>query len=184
LSAVDLLPETPVAKGQFLAPPRSRRIAWLVLVYVNALTIVFVWRVSRSLAMLLSSFDLVMVLFIVGVAFLGFVVRSSRLRVDADGVHWGWELLGFRIRKDKLACARVYRDAVAVVPRRGFPWYLSARDWHPWPAVLTAFRQSGLPLQTHDRRAPLRAKLQGYGLFLDTVLILSSLVLTTLLFTS
>jgi hypothetical protein len=119
-----------------------------------------------------------MPLFNVCLSGLGLIVRSAHLRFDKEGIHWGWGTLGFRMRARRIGIVRQYRGGVAVVPRRGTPWYLSARDWSPWASVGDAVRESGLPTETFDRRAPFWARLQGYGVALDLLLILAFLTAT------
>jgi hypothetical protein len=107
------------------------------------------------------------------IALLAFVVRQARLRVDTDGVRWGYTAIGFRLRRDALRVARVYTDAIALVPQRGFTsWYLGRRDWDRFDDVVKAFKRAGLPVEDMARGAPLYGKLQIYGLALDALYVL------------
>jgi hypothetical protein len=103
------------------------------------------------------------------------VIRSARLGVDDDGVSWGWGDLSFGVSRERIRVCRLYRGSAAVVMRRGSTWYLSGRDYTPFFEVMAALRRAGLPLEEHDRGAPLRARLQAYGLALDVLLVLSIL---------
>lgn len=172
------------AAGEFRAPLGARRLASAALIYVGV-TATFAMLQGVAVARATPFTDraaigVVLPVFCGLVAFIAWGVRIGRLQVDADGVAWGVGGLRFRMRGDRILVARLYRDAVAVVPRygTGMPWYLSARDWTPWTEVARAFRRSGLPLEVHDRRAPLIAKLQGYGLALDLILVLNALIAT------
>jgi hypothetical protein len=60
---------------------------------------------------------------------------------------------------------------VALEARRGSWWFLAARDWDRFEALVRQLRRSELPLLDHDRAAPLRARLQSYGRFLDLLLL-------------
>lgn len=109
-----------------------------------------------------------------GFAAVGLAVRRARVSVDASGVRWGWSWLGFRLERDKIRAVDVYRDAVALRPRRGSTWFLSARDWERYDALALAVERSGLPVTRHgDRGAPIGAKLQSYGRVLDGLLLLT-----------
>jgi hypothetical protein len=74
-----------------------------------------------------------------------------------------------------MAAIEVYRDAVAVVQRRGSTWFVSGHDWDLFDRVPGALRRAGLPAESHDRRAPLRARMQSYGTVLDLLLVADAL---------
>src|SRR5690606_26761851 len=114
----------------------------------------------------------------VSVAAVGLAVRRARLRVDADGIRWGWHVMGFRMRRDRLREVRAYSDAIAVTPRRGSTWYLTRRDWSSFERMVDALGSARLPLVRATGRAPFGARLQGYGLVLDGLLVANSLVAT------
>jgi hypothetical protein len=109
------------------------------------------------------------------VAGVGHAVRRARLRIDADGVRWGWNDFGFRAARDDIVGIDVYQDAVAFQQRRKSTWYVSARDWDHFERVPTALRRAGLPIEVHARRAPLGARLQSYGTVLDLLLVADAL---------
>jgi hypothetical protein len=178
MSLVDALREIGggPAAGEFRAPRRARQLASLALGLVGALSL---WSFLQGMARWRqtplateAALSLILPCFFASVAFVGWAVRMGRLRIDADGVRWGFARLGFRMRLGDLRVARLYRDAVALVPRRGFAWYLSGRDWESWPLVPAAFRRAAIPVEAHDRRAPFLARMQGYGLTLDVILVL------------
>ena len=109
-----------------------------------------------------------------GFAAVGLAVRRARVSVDASGVRWGWSWLGFRMERDRIKEVVVYRDAVAIRPRRGSTWFLSARDWERYEALALAVERSGLPVtRQDDRGAPIAARLQSYGRVLDGLLVIT-----------
>jgi hypothetical protein len=59
---------------------------------------------------------------------------------------------------------------VALEARRGSWWFLAARDWERFDALVRQLRRAALPLTEHERTAPLRARLQSYGRALDLML--------------
>jgi len=163
-----------VAAGEFVARPRARRLARSVFFYViglGAITWVLAARhwFTPGVEVLLAA----PVLFI-GVGSVGYAVRAARLRVDVDGVRWGWRAYGFVMRADRLAHVRVYRDAIAVVSRRGSTWYLARRDWARFERVAAALRDAGIEIERVAARAPLRAQLQAFGIALDVLLCLNA----------
>jgi hypothetical protein len=116
------------------------------------------------------------------VALLGVLTRSARLRVDTDGVAWGWGGLVVRMRRAAVRVVRVYTTStVALVPRLGFTWHLSGRDWERFADFPEALRECGFPVDDARRAAPLLSRLQGYGLALD-LLLLANVVLALLVF--
>jgi hypothetical protein len=62
---------------------------------------------------------------------------------------------------------------VALEARRGSWWFIAARDWDRYDAIVRHLRRADLPITDHDGTAPLRARLQSYGRFLDGLLVLS-----------
>jgi len=174
MSAVDAPPGIAfagTAAGEFVANKRARRLARLVFYYTFAVglaTWTLAWR-NRGhpgIEVLLSA----PVLFI-GIGTLGYAVRAARLRVDVAGVRWGWSFYGFRMSGERITRARVYRDAVALSSRRGSTWYLARRDWRHFDNVGRALKRAGIPFERIARRAPLRARLQAFGLALDLLLV-------------
>jgi hypothetical protein len=79
----------------------------------------------------------------------------------------------------RIQVARLHPNAVVLAQvRTGFVWCLSGRDWAPFADVLRAFRKSGLPVEEHPEPAPLRARMQAYGLALDLILVANVLLVT------
>lgn len=174
MSAVDAPPGVAfagTAAGEFVSRRRARRLARVVFYYVFALGLL-TWSLARQhwfqpgIEVLFAA----PVLFI-GIGTLGFAVRQARLRVDVDGVRWGWGFYGFRMSNDRIKKTRVYDDAIAFESRRGSTWYVAARDWHRFDGVARALRRAGMSYERHRRRAPLRARLQSFGIALDLLLV-------------
>jgi len=174
VSVVDLPPGiglvgTPL--GSFHAPRRARRLA-AAAVAISAVLGVLTWYfVSRHPWRRGATLQITLPLALLAVALLGLAVRSAALAVTRDGVRWGWSVLGFHQEAARLACAHVYRDGIALEARRGSWWFLAARDWDRFDLLVRQLHRSELPLAEHDRRAPLRARLQSYGRFLDLLLL-------------
>jgi hypothetical protein len=170
VSAVDAPPGIAfagVAAGELAARPGPRRLARVVLVYVLAVGALALALARRR--WYLPGIELLLVAppSCMSVAVVGWAVRSARLRIDADGVRWGWDGLGFRMTRERLASVRIYDDTVALRPRRGSTWYLARRDWDGFDRVAPALRRAGLKTERRPGRAPLAARLQSYGLVLD-----------------
>ena len=107
------------------------------------------------------------------------VIREARVSVDEDGVRWGWSGgVGFRLARRRIATALVYEDAVALKLGRGSTWYLSGRDYTPYRELVAALKRNGMPVVDAGRRAPLRARLQAYGVALDILLVVAILAVT------
>jgi hypothetical protein len=173
--------------GELGAPRGARVRAAVGLVYIGVAAGLGLWRAASfenivragEAAAALASMLCVLCL---AVAVLVIVVRSARLSVDERGVTWGFRGFSFHVPRARIKVARLYRDAVAVVPQRGFPWYLSARDYTPFAQLVAGFRRSGVTLEERsERRAPLRARLQAYGMALDVLLALDAVGATFLL---
>jgi hypothetical protein len=174
MSAVDAPPGIAfagVAAGEFVSRPRPRRLAsrvmLLVLITGTATLAIGIKRAPAATAELLLAVPLVCW----SVAAVGFAVRRARLRIDRDGVRWGWNDIGFRVTRDRMNRIDLYRDAIAVRQRRGSTWYVSGHDWDLFQRMPGALRRAGLPVETHERRAPLGARLQSYGIVLDLLLL-------------
>jgi hypothetical protein len=105
------------------------------------------------------------------VAGVGYAVRRARLRIDRDGVRWGWHDIGFRVTRDRMQRIDLYSDAIAVRQKRGSTWYLSGHDWDLFGRMPGVLRRAALPVETHERSAPLAARLQSYGIVLDLLLL-------------
>jgi hypothetical protein len=176
VSAVDLPPGiglqgTPL--GLYRAPRRARRLAWLAMTTVIVLGGITWGLVSRHPYAQHASTQVVLPLAFALFALLGFVVRSAKIAITRDGVRWGWEQINFTQESRTLACAHVWRDGVTLQSRRGGTWFLGARDWDRFDALVRQLRRVELPFEDHTTTAPLRARLQSYGRFLDGLLVLS-----------
>jgi hypothetical protein len=105
------------------------------------------------------------------VAGVGLLVRTARVWIDGGGVRWGWKGLHVRMEVDRLRCAEIYRDGVALVATKGSRWFLAARDWDNFDLLAREIERAGMPVTHAPRRAPIRARLQSYGLVLDTMMV-------------
>ena len=174
MSAVDLPPGiglvgTPL--GTFHAPPRARqlaRISLIVVIVLGAITWVLVARhpYRRS-----ASTQVVLPVAFAAFAGLGLLVRRARVAITRDGVRWGWTAFGFHQPASRIATAHIYADGIALEARRGSWWFIAARDWDRFDALVRQLRRADLPLRDHVGKAPLRARLQSYGRFLDLLLL-------------
>jgi hypothetical protein len=176
MSALDLPPGiglqgTPL--GLFRAPSRARWLARISLVLIVVLGCVTWGFVSRHPYRAGASTQVVMPVAFLLFALLGFLVRSAKVAVTRDGVRWGWDQINFTQESRRLACAHVWRDGVTLQSRRGGTWFLAARDWDRFDALVRQLRRVELPFEDHATSAPLRARLQSYGRFLDGLLVLS-----------
>jgi hypothetical protein len=174
VSAVDAPPGVAfagTAAGEFVSRRRAYRLAKVVCYYVLLLG-VLTWVIAKrhfhqpGIEVLFAA----PVLFI-GIGLLGYAVRSARLRVDADGVRWGWGFYGFRLNSERITRAQVFRDAISLSSKRGSTWYLVNRDWQHFENVSRALRAADIHYERAHRKAPLRAKLQSFGIALDLLLI-------------
>jgi hypothetical protein len=176
MSAVDLPPGiglvgTPL--GSFRAPVRARRLSAIALVAVVGLGAITWGLVSRHPYSPHAVTGVVIPVALAACALLGFAVRRARVVVTRDGVRWGWDALSFTQEASRIAKAHVWKDGVTLEARRGSWWFLAARDWDRFDALVRQLRRAELPVEEHDRKAPLRARLQSYGRFLDALLVLS-----------
>jgi hypothetical protein len=179
MSAVDVPPHRGLggrAAGEFVArrgPRWLAGIAFLYCVATGAATMALAARRPYEHATLV-----ILPLMLVAIAGVGLAVRRAHVEVGADGIRWGWPWLGVRLDVGRLVGVAVYADAIAFEPRRGSTWFLSARDWDHFAGLARAVERAGLPVTRHDRRAPLRARLQSYGRVLDGLMIGVMLVST------
>jgi hypothetical protein len=176
MSAVDLPPGsglvgTPL--GSFRSPAGARRLSTFAVIAVIALAAVTWGLVARHPWRGDSSTLVILPIAFAAFACLGFAVRRARVAVTRDGVRWGWSQLGFHQPASRIARAHVYADGVALEARRGSWWFIAARDWDRFDALVRQLRRAELPVEDHAGTAPLRARLQSYGRFLDGLLILS-----------
>jgi hypothetical protein len=174
MSAVDLPPGiglvgTPL--GTFHAPTRARRLARISLIVVIVLGAITWALVARHPYRRSASTQVVLPIAFAAFAGLGFIVRRARVAVTRDGVRWGWTSFGFHQPAARIATAHVYRDGIALEARRGAWWFIAARDWDRFDVLVRHLRRAELPLSDHAGNAPLRARLQSYGRFLDLLLV-------------
>ncbi len=174
MSALDLPPGiglvgTPL--GSFRAPARARRLSAVALVTILVLGAITWGLVSRHPYARHAVTATVLPVALAACALLGFAVRRARVVVTRDGVRWGWDALSFTQQASRIAKAHVWKDGVTLEARRGSWWFLAARDWDRFDALVRQLRRAELPVEEHDRKAPLRARLQSYGRFLDALLV-------------
>jgi hypothetical protein len=179
MGAIDLPPGIGLAGtplGTFHAPRRARRLATVSLVLIVAMAVLTVYFVAQPpYRWRHASTQIVLSFAFVAIALLGFAVRRARVVVTRDGVRWGWDLVSFAQDAARIVCAHVYTDGVAFEARRGSWWFIAARDWDRFETFVRFLRRAQLPVQDHAGTAPLRARLQSYGRFLDVLLVLSVL---------
>lgn len=176
MSVVDLPPGiglegTPL--GLFVPPARSRRLATASLVIVVAFGALTWLSVARHPYRYHASTQVILPVAFAAISLLGVAIRRAQLAITRDGVRWGWDALSFTQQASRIVTANAYRDGVALVSRRGAAsaWFLAARDWDRYDAIVRQMRRAGLPVQEHAGKAPLRARLQSYGRFLDALLV-------------
>lgn len=181
MSAVDAPPRLALSDlpaGEFAARPGSHRLARRVFIYVVLTGAITLGLASRRLYVPLVELLVVAPLVCMSVAAVGYAVRRARLRIDGDGIRWGWYTLGFRMHRDRMLRVSAYDDAIAVTPRRGSTWYLSRRDWARFDGFTAALEAGRIPFSRFPGRAPLGARLQSYGLVLDVLLVANALAAT------
>ena len=176
MSSVDLPPGiglvgTPL--GSFAAPKRARRLATLSLVIVIACGVLTWYFASKHWWRGHASTQFVLPIAFAAFSGVGFLVRSAKVAVTRDGVRWGWKSLSFTQEAARITTCHVYRDGVALEAKRGSWWFLGARDWDRFDVLVRQMRRAELPVVEHDGKAPLRARLQSYGRFLDGLLVAS-----------
>jgi hypothetical protein len=176
LSALDLPPDFGLAGtplGVFTAPARARRLSAIAVALVLACGALTWWRIGQHPYRAAVATQAVLPAAFSAFALLGFAVRRARVAISRDGVRWGWRALGFTQQTSRIAWAHVYRDGVALEAKRGAWWFIAARDWDRFDALVRQLRRAELPVRDHDGTAPLRARLQSYGRFLDGLLAVS-----------
>jgi hypothetical protein len=174
MSALDLPPGiglvgTPL--GTFHAPRRARRAAVIALIAVVVLGAITWLLVSRHPYRQSASTQVVMPIAFAAFTGLGLAVRRARVAITRDGVRWGWTAFGFHQPASRIATAHVYTDGIALEARRGSWWFIAARDWERFDALVRQLRRTDLPVRDCAGKAPLRARLQSYGRFLDLLLL-------------
>ena len=178
MSALDLPPGiglvgTPL--GTFHAPHRARRLARVCLIVVVALGAITWALVARHPYRRSTSTQVVLPVAFAAFAGLGSLVRRARVAITRDGVRWGWTAFGFHQPAARIAVAHVYDDGITLEARRGSWWFIAARDWDRFDALVRQLRRAELPIRDHTGNAPLRARLQSYGRFLDLLVLGSAL---------
>jgi hypothetical protein len=176
VTAVDLPPGiglrgTPL--GSFRAPRRARTLATGALAAVVVLGAITWAFVSRHPYRYHASTQVVLPVAFAAVALLGFAIRRARIAITRDGVNWGWDALNFTQHAARIVCAHIWTDGVTLESRRGSWWFLAARDWDRFEVLVRQLRRAELPVRDRDGAAPLRARLQSYGRFLDALLVLA-----------
>lgn len=181
MSAVDLPPGiglagTPLAV--FRSPVRARRLAaFSIILVIGFGALAWYLALQRPWGFRGYSKQIQLVLPVALAAFsgIGIAVRSARLTISRDGVRWGWSGIGFTQESRRVVRASIYRDGVTLESKRGSWWFLAARDWDRFDALVRQLRRTDMPIAEHDHAAPLRARLQSYGRFLDAMLIVAGL---------
>lgn len=173
MSALDLPPGmglagTPLAT--FHAPRRARRAAAISLAAVVVLGAITWALVARHPYHRSASSQVVLPIAFAAFAGVGYVVRRARVAITRDGVRWGWTAFGFHQPASRITTAHIYADGIALEARRGSWWFIAARDWERFDALVRHLRRAELPTRDHAGKAPLRARLQSYGRFLDLLL--------------
>jgi hypothetical protein len=156
--------------GEFAARPAPRRLAQAAFRFVTLATILTILLSRHAHDAVLP----VLAVSCLSLAGVGTAVRRARIAVDRDGVRWGWSFAGFRMPRPRMSRADVFADGVALVSRRG-SWFLAERDWDRFDALVRSLARAGLPVTAHGGRAPLRARLQSYGLVLDSLMVVAML---------
>jgi hypothetical protein len=174
MAAIDLPPGMGLrgtALAMFRSPLGAR---WLARVSVIAVVVLggTTWAfVTRHPYHRHASAQVVLPVAFFMVSALGFIVRSAKLEITRDGVRWGWASLSFSQTAAHWKCAHVWRDGITLQRTRGGSWFLGRRDWDRFEALVRQLRRTELPFEDHVERAPLRARMQSYGKFLDGMLV-------------
>ena len=173
MSALDLPPGIGLVGmplGIFHAPAGARRTAAVSLTLVILLGAITWVLVARHPYHRGASAQVVLPVAFAACATLGLAIRRAQVAITRDGIRWGWASFGFHQSVASLVAAHIYTDGVAVEAKRGSRWFISARDWDRFDALVRHLRRTELPRTDHAGRAPLRARLQSYGRFLDWLL--------------
>ncbi len=168
------------AAGEFRSRPRPRRLARFVFFACMLDGVITYALASRKIFAPGTTILIVGPMICFMMAGVGLAVRNARIRIDSGGVHWGWNTLGFRMGRGRIERVRFYGSAIALESSRGSVWFLSEYDWEHFERFPKAFADSGLAVAHESGRIPLRARLQGYGMVLDG-LMLATLIGSALL---
>ena len=164
--------------GEFVGRRRGRALARRSFGYVLAAAAVIVYLATRNLHRPGASGLVILAGVCVALAAVAVAVRHARVRIDKAGIAWGWRVGGVRMSRDRIARVERYDDGAAVVPRRGSGWFLSARDWEGLDRLPAVLGRAEIGQTATATRAPLRARLQGYGLALDLLCVADAVVVT------
>jgi len=176
MSALDLPPGMGLTGAQlavFKAPRRASVLAASAIVVTIILGVATWYFVSLRPWRRGSSIMITLPVALFALSLLGYAVRRAQLAITRDGVRWGWATLGFHQPASAIVVAHIYRDGITLEAKRGSWWFLAARDWERFDALVRQLRRSDLPTEDHDRNAPLRARMQSYGRFLDGLMVAS-----------
>jgi hypothetical protein len=175
MSAIDCPPGLgliAVDQRAFRSRRGPRRLSQLAFAVVTFCWILTWWLLSKNSRVDRATFA-VLPLALLACTAVGLAVRGARIWVDRGGVRWGAPSMSFRMARERIAVAEVYRDGVSLVSTRGSRWFLAARDWDNFELLHRELGRAGIPLQEFARHAPWRARLQSYGRVLDGMLILT-----------
>ncbi len=181
MSAVDTPPGLglPGAQvGWFRARPGARRLAVRGFGFCLVVGIAAIWLTRRRLDYEVLAGRLIVVVTAILVCAVALAVRQARIGIASDGVRWGWGELTVRMAADRIRAVTLYRDAIALRPRRGSTWFLARRDWDRFEAMRRAAVAAALPCQELDRAAPWRARLQSYGRVVDGLVVIGAIAVT------
>jgi hypothetical protein len=184
VSAVDAPPGVALADlpaGEFEAALRSQRLSRRVFIHVAVASAATMFVAARRLHAPLVELLFVAPMVCLSVAAVGYAVRRARLRIDGDGIRWGWRVAGVRVRRDRMARVSAYADAVSIRVRRGATWHLCRRDWSRFENMAGALEAAGIAVTRSRERAPLGVRLQSHGLALDVLLVVNALVVSVAL---
>lgn len=169
-------------RARFGAPPRARALATACLIIVGLAAVatwVLLGRKGRYVRY--GSLLAVMPAALCAVTSLALALRRAEIRVDRDGLRWGWSMLAFRRTHASVVSVQVFRDGVALVGKRGTPWFLARRDWHLFDEFVRQLRRAQWPVAVVDGRATLRVRSQSYGRALDGLVVVSALLALAIL---
>mgnify|MGYP001598920888 CR=1 FL=1 len=161
------------AAGEFRSRTRPRRLArfaFFVCLFDGVATFALAMRQFYNPG---TTILMVGPLLCLSLAAVGLAVRSARVRVEREGLHWGWPGLGFRIAREELSAVGVYGGAVAIQRKRGTPWYLSRYDWDQFDELPKVLSDAGYSIEHCEGRVPLRARMQAYGVVLDGLMVMA-----------
>ncbi len=185
MSAVDAPPGLDFggpAVGEFLGRKRPRnlaRITFLLCLIDGAITYSLA---SKQLHAPGTSTLFVGPIMCLSIAAVGLAIRSARVRVDGDGLRWGWNLLGGRVARDQIVEVKVYSSGLTIWGQaKARLWYLSRYDWEAFDAIPKAFVDAGMQVEMRSGVAPLRDRLKAYGIFLDGLMVVTLLMSASLL---